>query len=383
MFTIYCPTRIVFGLPVHEGLLSELRAAHVQRVLLVSDPVVTSLEWFHQLRTALRASDYAVVVFSDVSSTPTTREVSEGLSLAQDERVQVVVGVGGGSVLDAAKAIAMLLTNGGSYAEYLHDGRAIQQRSRLMIAVPTTAGSGSEVTSSALIADSGQAVTRSVRSPLMFPHVALIDPDLSRSLPPSTTAATGISALVHALEAYVGRQTNPFVDPLAVTGMQTVWSYLPRAFSAADDMTARQAMLLAALWGGVCCDQAGAGMIEALAGALTAHLHLQLGLARAIVLPHVLRFNLPAIPPVRRQRLNRTFGLSPEAGADDLVERVAQFVHFLGLPAHLSALHVSASDYDWDAIAVEAAGAVSLTNNPREVSVDDCRSVLRQCCWDG
>jgi alcohol dehydrogenase class IV len=322
-------------------------------------------------------------VFSDVSSTPTAREVSEGLSLAQDERVQAVVGVGGGSVLDAAKAIAMLLTNGGTYAEYLHDGRAIQQRSRLMIAVPTTAGSGGEVTSSALITDSGQAVARPVRSPLMFPHVALIDADLSRSLPPSITAATGISALVHALEAYVGRQANPFIDPLAVTGMQTVWSYLPRAFSAADDMTARQAMLLAALWGGLCRDQAGAGMIEALSGVLTAHLHLHAGVASALLLPHVLRFNLPAIPPVRRQRLNRTFGLAPEAGADDLVERLAQFVHFLGLPAHLSALHVAASDYDWEAIAGEAAQAVSVTNNPREVTVADCRSVLAQCCWDG
>lgn len=383
MFTVYAPTRIVFGSPLRESLLAELQAARVQRVLLVSDPVVASLGWFHQLRTALVAADHAVVVFSDVSSIPTTREVSEGLGLAQDERVHAVVGVGGGSVLDAAKAIAMLLTNGGTYADYLHDGRAIQHRSRLMIAVPTTAGSGSEVTSSALIADSGQATPCSVRSPLMCPHVALIDPDLSRSLPPSTTAATGISALVHALEAYVGRQTNPFIDPLAVTGMQTVWSYLPRAFSAADDMTARQAMLLAALWGGLCRDQAGAGLIEALSGVLTAHLHLHAGVASALVLPHVLRFNLPAIPPVRRQRLNRTFGLSPEANADDLAERVAQFVHFLELPAHLSALHVTAGDYDWDAIAGEAAQAVSVTNNPREVSVADCRSVLSQCCWDG
>lgn len=383
MFTIYTPTRIVFGPPVRESLLAELEAVHVQRILLVSDPVLACLPWVHQLRAALVAADHTVAMFTDVSSTPTTREVSEGLGLAQDERVQAVVAVGGGSVIDTAKAIAMLLTNGGGYSEYLYAGRSIEQRSRFMIAIPTTAGSGSEVTCAAVIVDPGHAGARPVRSPMMFPHVALIDPDLTRSLPPSVTAATGIHALVQSLEAYVGRQANPYTDPLAVTGMQTVWSYLPRAFSTGDDMTARQAMLLAALWGGLCRDQAGGGLIDALSGALTTHLHLHSGLANGLLLPHVLHFNLPAIPPVRRQRLNRTFGLAPDAGADQLVERVTQFVHFLGLPTHLAALQVAANDYDWEAIAGEAAQAASVSNNPREAAVADFRAILGDCCLSG
>jgi alcohol dehydrogenase class IV len=380
MFTIYSPTRIVFGQAVRESLLAELEAAHVQRILLVSDPVLACLPWVHELRATLVGADRAVALFTDVSSSPTTREVSEGLGLAQDERVQAVVGVGGGSVIDAAKAIAMLLTNGGAYSDYLYRGRSIEQRGRFMIAVPTTAGSGSEVTSAAFIADPGHAGVRPVRSPLMFPHIALIDPEMTRSLPPSVTAATGIGALVQSLEAYVGRQANPYTDPLAVTGMQTVWSYLPRAFASGDDMTARQAMLLAALWGGMCRDQAGGGLVDALAGALTTHLQLHSGLANALLLPHVLGFNLPAIPPVRRQRLNRTFGLAPDAGADQLVERMTQFVHFLGLPTHLTGLQVAVNDYDWGAIAAEAAQAASASNNPRDVSVADCQTMLRDCC---
>jgi alcohol dehydrogenase len=202
-------------------------------------------------------------------------------------------------------------------------------------------------------------------------------------LPPPVTAATGISALAQSLEAYVGRQANPYIDPLAVTGMQTVWSYLPRAFAAGDDMTARQAMMLAAMWGGLCRDQAGGGLIDALSGALAAHLHLHGGLANGLLLPGVLRFNLPAIPPVRRQRLNRTFGLPPEGGTDQLVERVTQFVHFLGLPTHLAALHVAANEYDWGAIAGEAAQAASVSNNPRDVTVADCQAILGDCCLSG
>jgi alcohol dehydrogenase class IV len=162
--------------------------------------------------------------------------------------------------------------------------------------------------------------------------------------------------------------------------MQTVWSYLPRAYSAGDDMTARQAMLLAALWGGLCREQAGGGLISALAGALTGHLQLHNGVASGLLLPHVLRFNLPAIPPVRRQRLNRTFGLAPDAGAEQLVERVMQFGHFLGLPTYLTELHVAVSDYDWQSIAAEAMQDPAVTNNPREATSRDCHAILSGCC---
>jgi alcohol dehydrogenase len=379
-FTIYSPTRIVFGRPVSEGLPAELDVARAQRVLLVTDPVLAGLPWVRHIQTALVAADRAVALFTSVSSNPSTREVSEGLGLAQDERVQAVVALGGGSVIDAAKAIAMLLTNGGTYADYLYTDRPIEQRCRFMVAIPTTAGSGSEVTSTAVIVDPSRAGVKAVRSPLMAPHVALVDPEVTRSLPPATTAATGINAFVQVLEAYIGRQANPYTDPLAVTGMQTVWSYLPRAFAAGDDMTARQGMMLAALWGGLCSDQAGAGLIAALSGTLTAHLQLHNGLANALLLPHVMRFNLAAIPTVRQQRLNRTLGLAPDASADQLVERLTQFVHFLGLPTHLAELDISVNDYDWDAIAGEAAEVAALTNNPRAAAVEDCRAILAGCC---
>jgi alcohol dehydrogenase class IV len=158
--------------------------------------------------------------------------------------------------------------------------------------------------------------------------------------------------------------------------MQTVWNFLPRAFSAGDDMNARQAMMLAALWGGMCRDQAGTGLVDALSGPLTAHLHLHNGFANALLLPHVVRFNLPSIQPVRRQRLNRTLGMAPDAEDDQLIERLTQFVHFFGLPTHLKELEVALTDYDWKGIADEALQAVAIANNPRDVSQDDCEAIL-------
>ncbi len=375
-FTIYSPTKIVFGQPASQSLRRELQAARAQRILLVMDPILAELPWARRIQADLTAAGCTVTLFASVSSNPSTREVSEGLQVAQDDRVHAVVALGGGSVIDAAKAIAMLLTNSGSCTDYLDDSRLIQQRSRFLVAIPTTAGSGSEVVRSAVIVDANHTARRVIRSPLMFAHVALLDPELTRSLPPFVTAATGVNALVQALEAYVGRQANPFTDPMAANAMQTVWSFLPRAYSDGEDMTARQAMMLAAMWGGMCRDQAGAGLIDALSGPLTAHLHLHHGFANALLLPHVVRFNLPAIPVVRRQRLSRTLGMAPDASEEQIIERLTQFVHHLGLATHLRELDIALADYDWQGIAGEAIQAAAVANNPRDVSAEDCQDIL-------
>ena len=375
-FTIHSPTKIIFGQPASEGLRGELPAVRGQRILLVSDPILAELPWVHTIQAALVDAGHVVTLFSDVSSNPSSKEVNEGLQMAQDERVRAIVALGGGSVIDLAKVIAMLLANGGSYADYFDNRRSIERRSRFLVAIPTTAGSGSEVTRSAMIVDGAQPGRKVLESPLMCAHVALIDPELTRSLPPPATATTGMNAFVQALEAYIGRQANPFADPLAVNAMQTVWSFLPRAFAAGDDMTARNAMMLAALWGGLCRDQAGTGLIDALSGPLTAHLNLHHGLANALLLPHVMRFNLPAIPPVRRQRLSRTLGLAPDAGDEQILERLTQFVHYVGLPTRLEELGITVSDYDWHGIADEAIQAAAIANNPRDVSAADCQAIL-------
>ncbi len=375
-FVLYIPTQVIFGRPTGESLVAQLRSAQLRRILFVSDPLVVDLPWARQVYSALTASGCRVAVFTDVSSNPDVQEVSRGVELAREEEVQGIVALGGGSVIDVAKAIAMLLANGGNYSDYLDGNRQVQRRSCFLAAIPTTAGTGSEVTRSCAIFSDGDTTSKTVASPLMFPHVALINPEFTFSLPPLYTAATGITAMSQALEAYIARQSNPFVDPLAVAAIQTVWHYLPRALADGNDLTARQAMMLAALWAGWCRDQCGGGLIDALSTPLRRHLRLHNGIANALVLPHVVHFNLTAISPIRRQRLNNALALATDAPEEQLVERLIQFVRYLGLPTCLKELDAAVVDYDWHSIASEAMQAESIANNPRDVSIEDCRDLI-------
>ena len=375
-FTFYSPTKIVFGQPAAESLNAELNALSATRLLLVSDPILAQMEWAQRVFLGLKEAGHVVSRFINVGSTPSVSEVASGLALAREQNVQVVIALGGGSVIDVAKAIAILLTNGGSCADYLHDSRSIERLGCPLIAIPTTAGTGSEVSRAAVILDLDAPFKQSMSSPLMYARTALFDPDLTCSLPPSMTAATGLTAFVHALEAYTGRNTNPFTDQLAITALQMAWTYLPRAVSDGGDRTAREAMMLAALWGGIAMDQAGQGLIHALCAPLTAHLHFHHGLAKAVLLPWVMRFNLPAIPTPRRKRLNIALGLTVDAGDESLIERLGQFVGYLGLPITLSELDIPLSDFDWEVMAEEATRLPSIANNPKPASVGDCEALL-------
>lgn len=377
-FTFHLPTKIVFGRPAGEAVPAELKALDAKNALLVSDSGLAELGLVGQLQAALQQAGIDVTAFTAVSSNPTTDEMSAGLEIARDRQVTALVALGGGSSIDVAKGIAMLLANGGAYADYQWGGKAITRRSWPLIAVPTTAGTGSEVSKVAVISDPANPFKKGVLSPLMFPHAAVVDPELTRSLPPGLTAATGMDAFIHALEAFVGKRANPFTDHLALGAMRMAWAFLPRATRAVDDLTARSQMMLAALWGGMAMDHAGLGLIHALSGPLTSHLHLHHGLANALILPHVVRYNLPAIPAARRQILNALFGLEAAAGDEAMVSALAQYVRQLGLPASLSQLEIPLDKVDWEAIAEETTRMVLIGNNPRPATASDCRALLEQ-----
>ena len=375
-FTYHLPTKIIFGQPAHEALKRELSGLNANKVLLLSDPGLAQLGLVDRISAQLKQAGHAISLFTDVSSNPTTTEVAAGLSLARVQQTEVIIALGGGSAIDVAKAIAMLLANGGSYVNYQWEGKPITQRSRPLLAVPTTAGTGSEVSKVAVIVDPDNPFKKGVLSPLMFPRAAILDPELTRSLPPRLTAATGMDAFIHALEAFIGRRANPFTDQLALAALRTAWTALPQATANGEDLVARQAMMLAALWGGTAMDHAGLGLIHALSGPLTGHLHLHHGLANALILPYVLRFNLPAISSDRRRDLNTALDLPADVNDNTLIEQITRFVRRLGLPTRLNELDVSLDNIDWDAIAEETTRMVLIGNNPRSASAVDCRSIL-------
>lgn len=377
-FTFHLPTKIVFGRPAHEAISTELDALGARRVLLVSDPGLADRGLVGEVAAALEKASGEVETFTGVSSNPTTDEVHAGLEVARSRDVDALVAVGGGSPIDVAKAIAMLLANGGAYADYQWDGKTITERSWPLIAVPTTAGTGSEVTKVAVVSDVDNPFKKGVLSPLMFPHVAVLDPSLTRDMPPWLTAGTGIDAFVHALEAYLGRRANPHTDRLALDALEVIWRYLPAAMRDGDDMVARERMMLASLWAGTAMDHAGLGLIHALSGPLTTHLHLHHGLANGIILPYVVAYNLPAVPEERRQALLTLFDLAPDAGDNALVETLKRFVDDLGLPTTLSELDVPLDNVAWETMAEETTRMVLIHNNPRPASATDCLHVLEQ-----
>ena len=375
-FAYHLPTKIIFGQRAAEALLAELATRAAQKVLLVSDQGLAQIGLVQQLKEALVEGGVETFTFLGVSSNPTTDEVAGGLEIAHQQNVAAIVALGGGSPIDVGKGIAMLLANGGAYADYQWGGKTINKRSWPLLAVPTTAGTGSEVSKVAVISDPANPFKKGVLSPRMFPHAAVIDPTLTLGLPAHLTAATGMDAFIHALEAYTGLRANPYTDRMALAAMETIWAYLPKAVVDGSDLQAREMMMLAALWGGTAMDHAGLGLVHALSGPLTTHLHLHHGMANALILPHVLRFNLPQIQPAKLAVLKNTFGLSDNVEDDLLVDAVAQFVAQLDLPGTLTSLGAKLDVDLQKTIAEETTQMVLILNNPRKASAADCNALL-------
>ena len=225
----------------------------------------------------------------------------------------------------------------------------------------------------AVISDDSHPFKKGVVSPLMFAHVAIIDPQLTVGLPAPITAATGIDAFVHALEAFTGLHTNPLSDVLALESLRLAHGNLERATDDGSDIEARRNMMLAAIYGGIAMDQAGLGLVHALSGGICSHLHLHHGLANAMILPFAADFNAGYIAPDRQARLNEVLGLPTEAPDTALVETLTDLVGSLGLPVGLTDRRDETADVDWEAVARESMQMVMIRNNPRPVSIDDCR----------
>ncbi len=378
MFTFHLKTKIIFGQPAAAALATECSTLDAGRVLLVSDPGLEQLGLVATLTAALAAQAITVIPFTQVSSNPTTNQVAAGFEIARLEKVGALVALGGGSPIDVAKAIAMLLTNGGTYADYQWGGRTITQRSAPLIAIPTTAGTGSEVSKVAVIVDPANPFKKGVLSPQMFPHVAIIDPELTCGLPPGLTAATGMDAFIHAIEAYAGLRANPFTDTFALAAMQAIRGWLPQAVARGNDRQARAQMMLAALWGGIAMDHAGLGLVHSLSGPLSGFGHLHHGLANALILPYALRFNAPGIAPERLRTLASLFGLGETADDDDLFVAAQGFVESLGLPTTLAAIDLHLDGDTRQRLATETLRMVLIQNNPRAVTEADCVQLLEE-----
>ncbi len=380
--TFSMPTRVEFGRGVAARCGAEAIALTNGRVLLVTDPGVLASGVCDVALASLRDAGLIVEVFDRVQGNPRDIQCVEGADVAREHGVRLVVGVGGGSAIDTAKCIAVLMTNGGEPRDWEGFG-ALRSAPLPVLALPTTAGTGSEVSPSAIITDSLRHKKMNLFDPRICPKVALVDPDLTASMPPSLTSATGMDALSHAVDSLHCRLASPASDALALEGARLVARYLRRAVTDGGDVEARCGMAQASLTAGLAVgvtDVAGCHCLAEAIGAVYDHPH---GICCAVTMPLVMDFNLAASQH-RYARLAAAFGIATdEMSTEVAAQRAIDYVRQLNEQLKIPRLSDLIDTGDLDLLATKAAANTSAVSNPRPAGIEDFRAMFAAGLGDG
>jgi alcohol dehydrogenase class IV len=336
-FIFWCPTKVVFGENTASDVAIEVGNLRCKRALIVTDrDLVKNTDIPERMKKAL--GNLSAGIFSDVEADSGVHIVNQGAKLGKELGVDCIVSVGGGSAIDTAKGIAILLREGGKLQDYV--GFQILTRPQTPhIVIPTTAGTGSEVTHVAVIKDHEAGRKLFFGDYNIFPNIAILDPKITEGLPPKLTAATGMDAMSHAIEAMHSLQGEPMADGVALHAIRLIKEFLPGSVKNGKDMLARGQMLIAANLAGFASAGAGWGIVHALAHIVGAKYKVHHGLANSILLPACMRYNGNVCGDIYLKILS-AMGVdiqrvSPEEAGDVLAERLAEFTKKLGLPQRL------------------------------------------------
>jgi len=372
--TLLQPPRVVFGNGCASQCAEFLVQGGVKRALLVSStPVLPALV---EVKAALQKSGVEIIQAPPVDQEPTRSLFEKLLQFARAEKIDGVLGIGGGSAIDAAKLVAALV-NGKQTANDVFGINLLGRREMSLVCLPTTAGTGAEVSPNAILLDEADELKKGVVSPHLVPDAAFIDPLLTISVPPAVTAATGLDALTHCIEAYANKSAHPIVDIYALQGMKLISTNLVRAVRNGGDIEARTALALGSLYGGLCLGPVNTAAIHALAYPLGGRFHIAHGVSNALLLPHVLRFNFSAAPE-RYAEVSVALGIARNGSALTTAEHGVEFLSRLsrdcGVPQKLSELKIPR-----DAIPSLAQSAMQVTrllkNNLRPLTEADAAKI--------
>ncbi|MCX7620140.1 MAG: iron-containing alcohol dehydrogenase [Acidimicrobiales bacterium] len=374
------PTDIRFGLGARSLLPGVLQEAGVRRPLVVTDKGVSSLPFLADLLTDLERAGLSPRTFDGVWGNPVVSQVDEGVAAYRSHAADSIVGVGGGAALDVAKAIGLMATHDGHLFDYEDEAsgtRPIEDRIPWFVALPTTAGTGSEVGRSAVIADDETHVKKIIFSPYLLARCVLADPELTVGLPASITAATGLDALTHNIEAYLAKGYHPICDGIALEGLRLGAANLARAVANPTDLDARGAMLMSSMMGAIAF-QKGLGVVHSTAHALGTVADLHHGLANGVMIDVALVHNVEAVPE-RFETMALTIGLD-DASAAGFLAWLADLKAQVGIPANLVEANVDRARLD-DLASFAFADACHL-NNPRPCTRDDFVHIFERA-FDG
>jgi alcohol dehydrogenase class IV len=366
------PSSILFGAGGRFRLGGELRKLGVSRALLVTDQRLIHTGTIEGFRAQLKEDGIEAGIFAEVQPDPTDRNVWAGLECLRGCDAEAIVAVGGGSVMDAAKIIGVAATNSEPLAAFQGYHR-IPKRGLPLIAVPTTAGTGSEATKVAVITDTERQVKMMIYDPKILPRVAIVDYELSLTMPAALTAYVGVDTLVHGIEAYVSKKANGMTDPLALSCIRLAARHLRTAQQEPENRTAREAMALAACQGGMAFSNSSVCLVHGMSRPIGAVFHLPHGLSNAVLLPAVTRFSIPGAPE-RYAQISRTMGWTEalDAGLERLNAE-------LGIPKLRDALGIDRGAFELHLkkMADDAIASGSPQNNPVVPSVEEIVDLYR------
>ena len=379
------PASIVVGGGERHNCGSLIQTFGVKRVLLACDPGVIALGFHTDVLASLEQAGFEVAIFDGIQPDPSDQNVRDGVKAVEAHGAELIVAVGGGSVMDASKVIALAAQHGCDLAPWMGIEN-IPGQGLPLVCIPTTAGTGSEVTKVAVITDTERQIKMMMLSGYLLPRIAIVDFELSMTMPPPLTAAVGVDTLTHGLEAYVSKKANGLTDPIALSCIQLSAQFLERAWRDPNDREARAAMQLAACQGGMAFANSSVALVHGMSRPIGAYFHLPHGLSNAVLLPTITAWSLDAAPE-RYAHVARLIGQADESDNDDnagrkLVAYLQQLNDTLEIPRLGESVKVERSEFDkvTETMAKDAIASGSPGNNPKVPEVAEVVE-LYEAAW--
>ena len=369
---------------IHSGpgmrrQIGALAAKYGKKALIVTTGSAHSRALAEEAGASLEAAGLGWAHYNGIRPNPLGSMAAEGAQAARDNGCDMVIGIGGGSVMDTSKIISVMMTNPGYYDDLTDQSKIVNRGAPLLVA-PTSAGTGSEATPNAIVLIPEKKLKVGVVHPYFLPCRVLLDPELTKSLPKSVTASTGVDAFCHCIETYISRKTNPFARVFGLKGIELISKYLRRAYEDGSDMEARENMLLAAFYGGVAITASSTVAVHALSYPLGGTYRIPHGVSNAILLPFVMRYNMDAIqedlPTLAAAMGLDTTGTAKEL-EDRMVEALFTLCRDLNIPDNLQPFGVKPEDLEFLTVSASEVHRL-LDQNPKTMSLDDIRNIYTQ-----
>ena len=377
-FKFLCKPEVIYGVDSVFSLSEIIKKIKCRKILVVVDKFFSKTDKFTQIKSIIE-KEVDFVIFDKIEGEPTTEIGDECGNFGRENGCDAVIGIGGGSTLDTAKGASILITNGGRIRDYQGLDK-VPSPGVPKIMVPTTAGTGSEVTFTAVFIRKDEKKKGGINSPFLYPDIAILDPVLTISLPPEITASTGLDALCHAIESYISRKANFLTECVSLGAIKLILENLPIVYSNGENLKARGNMLYGSFLAGVGLANAGVTAVHSISYPLGGKFGVPHGIGNALLLPYVLEFDMPQIEEKLSKVAEEIYpewkNLSDQEKAKKLIEKIKEFLTNFKIP-RLKDLNIPVESFDGmaeDALKV----SVPIENNPRNISKQDIIEIYRK-----